>query len=143
MFLEKNADEAEEEANSAVGVEGEELAKIYLRMVSEWMIAGWSGVVKVCNGVFGVYKEFAPNWNIRLIIDARKCNSRLVDSPYVPLVTPAGLAASLRQMLRTRPKPRSTRQELWTGKRDVSCCFYVSRLLASMEAVWVPCQPSY
>ena len=55
------ADEAEEEANSAVGVEGDELGKIYLRMVSEWMIAGWAGMVRVCNGVFGVYEEFAPN----------------------------------------------------------------------------------
>ena len=68
-------------------------------MCAAFMVAAWTGAAKVVNGLFGVYKEFAPNWNIRLIIDARKCNSRLVDSPYVPLVTPAGLAASLRPRL--------------------------------------------
>ena len=86
-----------------MGVSPEELGKVYLRMVSHYMIAGWDGVVEACNGLFGVFEEFAPNWNIRLVIDARRCNSRLVDSPYVPLVTPAGLGASLRQMLRARP----------------------------------------
>ena len=50
-------------------------------MMSHFMIAGWAGTVKVCNGIFGVYKEFAPNWNIRLIIDARRCNRGSLTAP--------------------------------------------------------------
>ena len=76
--------------------------------------------VKVANGIFGVWKDFGPTWAIRLIIDARRFNRRMVPSPYVPLVTPAGLAARLRQMLRRKRAEGGGRSRLWAGKRDVS-----------------------
>ncbi|MED5199011.1 MAG: hypothetical protein VYB51_04315, partial [Gemmatimonadota bacterium] len=117
-----------EEARStpaAVGVSVQELGLLYLRMVAHCMIAGWTGAASVVNGIFGVYKDFGPEWAVRLIIEARRFNRRLIESPYVPLVTPSGLAASLRQMLRARPrKERRRAPRLWAGKRDVSCCFY-------------------
>ena len=69
------------------------------------MIAAWTGFAQVANGLFGVYKDFGPTFAIRLIVDARPFNPRLVDTPYVPLVTPAGLSASLRQMIRVRRRP--------------------------------------
>ena len=123
-----------EETPAAVGVPDAELPLLYLRMVSHCMIASWTGCAKVVNGIFGVWKDFGPTWAIRLIIAARRCNRKLIPSPYVPLVTPAGLAASLRQMLRTRPRPREKEMRLWAGKRDVSCCFYRCKL----PAAWHP-----
>ena len=109
---------------AALGVCEEELGTFYGRMLAHHMIVGWAGAASVVNGLFGVFKDFGPTRAIRLIIDARRFNRRIRRSPYVPLVTPAGLSASLRQMFRARPRPRRHAIRLWTGKRDVSCCFY-------------------
>lgn len=120
----------ENETKAYVGVPNAEKGLLYRRMAQCGMV-GWSGFVYIINGFFGVYKSFTPPKPIRMIIDARPCNRRLACPKYIAMMTPLGLAVSLRQIFRHLSLLQRLHARIYVAKRDVSCCFY--RCLISPE----------